>query len=63
MHKRFHELVDTLITSYCEDTKITTQELIDALKSTEDNSKLSYKDRVGSSKPHRIASLDEVAIP
>ncbi|KAH7730779.1 ADP-ribosylation factor-like 2-binding protein [Aphelenchoides avenae] len=46
VHKRFHELVDTLITSYCEDTKITTQELIDALKSTDDNSKLSYKDRV-----------------
>lgn len=46
VHKRFHELVDTLISSYCEDTKITTQDLVDALKSTDDSSKLSYKDRV-----------------
>uniref|UniRef100_A0A915D7V5 Cilia- and flagella-associated protein 36 n=1 Tax=Ditylenchus dipsaci TaxID=166011 RepID=A0A915D7V5_9BILA len=46
IYKKFTELIDTLMDSYCQDTGINGQHLVEALKSTDKSSKLSYKEKV-----------------
>lgn len=48
LHKEFASLVDVLIESYCDDVGLTPRELVEALKSTDQSTKLSYRERVSS---------------
>jgi hypothetical protein len=44
-HKHYTDLVDTLIESYCLDTGISTKELVDALKQTDQSTRLNEKEK------------------
>uniref|UniRef100_A0A914D9L6 Cilia- and flagella-associated protein 36 n=1 Tax=Acrobeloides nanus TaxID=290746 RepID=A0A914D9L6_9BILA len=46
LHKEFASLVDVLIESYCDDVGLTPRELVEALKSTDQSTKLSYRERI-----------------
>ncbi|KAI1713289.1 the ARF-like 2 binding protein BART domain-containing protein [Ditylenchus destructor] len=46
VYNQFRDLVDTLMDSYCEDTDINPQDLVEALKLTENSAKLNYKEKV-----------------
>lgn len=44
-HKQYTDLVDTLIESYCLDVGISTKDLVEALKLTDQNTKLNEKEK------------------
>lgn len=51
-------MVDVLIESYCEDAGITPRELVDALKSTDKSTKLSYRERVSQSSTKKAVTAE-----
>jgi hypothetical protein len=44
-HQQYTELVDTLIESYCLDVGISTKDLVDALKLTDQSTRLNEKEK------------------
>ena len=44
-HRQYTELADALLEAYCADAGVTTRELLDALKQTEQGAKIAARDR------------------